>query len=35
MSNEIENKLISLYDEIRLGSCDICKKCKTDKGRQV
>ena len=30
MPNEIEKKLISLYDEIGLGTCDICKKCKTD-----
>ena len=30
MPNEIEKKLIFLYDEIGLGTCDICKKCKTD-----
>ena len=30
MANSIEQKLLSLYDEIGLGLCKICKKCKAE-----
>ena len=30
MPNELEKRLISLYDEIGLGACEICKKCRDD-----
>ena len=30
MANQIEQKLLSLYDEIDLGLCEICQKCKTE-----
>ncbi len=28
--NDIENRLISLYDEMEMGTCQICQKCKTE-----
>lgn len=30
MANAIEQKLVSLYDDIKLGACGICQKCRSD-----
>ena len=30
MANKIEKKLLSLYDDLNLGLCDVCQKCKDD-----
>ncbi len=30
MPNRIEQKLLSLYDEMNLGHCEICQKCKKE-----